>query len=59
VGNGATNEVPSWAPLGLLNNRAGDVLCSLYKTNKRQNNEDDHDCPNDVDDIVHENHLSI
>ena len=32
---------------------------TLYKANKRKNNEDDHDCPDDVDNIVHENHLSI
>jgi hypothetical protein len=31
----------------------------LYKADKRQNNQDNHNCPDDVDNIVHENHLSI
>jgi hypothetical protein len=34
-------------------------VCRLNQADKRQDNQDDHHGPNDVNDIVHENYLFI
>jgi hypothetical protein len=39
----------------LANTRRSSILC---KSEKGQDNQDNHNCPDDVDDVVHEFHLS-
>jgi len=47
--------VPRDAGHSLANTRRSSILC---KPEKRQDHQDNHNCPDDVDDVVHEFHLS-